>query len=44
MNDEFKNVVSTEWLYSHLESPDIRIIDASWYFDHEKKCRERVSG
>ena len=41
MNDEFKNVVSTEWLYSHLDSPDIRIVDASWYFDHEKRNAEK---
>ena len=41
MNDELKNVVSTEWLYSHLDSPDIRIVDASWYFEHEKRNAEK---
>ena len=41
MNDQFKNVVSTKWLYSHLDSPDIRIVDASWYFEHEKRNAEK---
>ncbi|MBZ0128551.1 MAG: 3-mercaptopyruvate sulfurtransferase [Rhodobacteraceae bacterium] len=26
-----KTLVSTEWLAQHLASPDIRIVDASWY-------------
>jgi len=26
-----KTLVSTEWLARHMDSPDIRIIDASWY-------------
>ncbi len=26
-----KTLVSTEWLASHMTSPDIRVIDASWY-------------
>lgn len=26
-----KTLVSTEWLASHIASPDIRVIDASWY-------------
>ncbi|HKD20500.1 MAG TPA: rhodanese-like domain-containing protein, partial [Rhizomicrobium sp.] len=24
-------LVSTDWLAQHLEAPDVRIIDASWY-------------
>lgn len=26
-----KTLVSTDWLANHLSSPDIRVIDASWY-------------
>lgn len=26
-----KTLVSTEWLARHLNSPDVRVIDASWY-------------
>ena len=40
MNNEFKNIVSTEWLERHLDSPDIRIVDASWYFEHENRNAE----
>ena len=31
MSDDPKTLVSTAWLASHLEDPDLRIIDASWY-------------
>ena len=31
MRDDPKTLVSTEWLGSHLDDPDLRIIDASWY-------------
>jgi len=24
-------IVSTEWLAAHLEAPDVRVVDASWY-------------
>lgn len=30
-----RTVVSTEWLGRHLEDPDLRIIDASWYLPDE---------
>jgi len=30
-HDDPKNLVSTEWLAKHLNDPDLRIIDASWY-------------
>lgn len=30
-------LVSTAWLAEHLDAPDVRIIDASWYFPHEEK-------
>lgn len=28
-------IVSTAWLAEHLGAPDVRIVDASWYFPHE---------
>lgn len=28
-------LVSTAWLADHLQAPDVRIIDASWYFPQE---------
>ena len=31
MTDDPKTLVSTGWLAAHLENPDLRIIDASWY-------------
>jgi thiosulfate/3-mercaptopyruvate sulfurtransferase len=30
-------LVSTAWLTDHLEAPDVRIVDASWYFPHEER-------
>ena len=41
MENNFKNIVSTSWLEKHLEAPDIRIIDSSWYFPHEKRNAEQ---
>ena len=41
MKDDFKNIVSTGWLEQHLEAPDIRIIDSSWYFPQEKRNAEQ---
>lgn len=29
--DDPRTLVSTEWLAAHLDDPDLRIIDASWY-------------
>ena len=29
--DDPKTLVSTQWLAQHLEDPDLRILDASWY-------------
>ena len=31
MSDDPKTLVSTTWLASHLNDPDLRVIDASWY-------------
>ena len=41
MKDDFKNIVSTDWLEQHLEAPDVRIIDSSWYFPQEKRNAEQ---
>ncbi len=30
-----KTLVSTDWLADHLKDPDLRIFDASWYFESE---------
>ena len=30
--DDPKTLVSTDWLAAHLKDPDLRILDASWYF------------
>ena len=30
-------LVSTAWLADHLGAPDVRVVDASWYFPHEEK-------
>lgn len=29
--DDPKTLVSTDWLAAHLQSPDLRLLDASWY-------------
>ncbi len=29
-----KTLVSTDWLADNLKSPDLRLIDASWYLPH----------
>lgn len=31
MADDPRTLVSTDWLAAHLDDPDLRIIDASWY-------------
>lgn len=28
-------LVGTEWLHAHLEAPDLRVVDASYYMPHE---------
>lgn len=33
--DDPKTLVSTEWLAAHLNDPDLRIIDGSWYMEAE---------
>ncbi len=32
-----KILVSTEWLAEHLDDPDVRILDASWYLPADKR-------
>ena len=29
--DDHRTIVSTDWLAAHLDDPDLRVIDASWY-------------
>lgn len=31
MQDDPKTLVSTEWLAAHLNNPDLRVLDGSWY-------------
>jgi len=41
MQDDPRNLVSTDWLADHLKNPDLRILDASWYLpdsDREAKA------
>jgi len=38
MADEIPNtLVSTEWLAQHLEAPDVRVVDCSWYLPDAKR-------
>ena len=35
-----KTLVSTKWLSEHLKSPELRLIDASWYMPADNRdCR-----
>jgi thiosulfate/3-mercaptopyruvate sulfurtransferase len=36
-HSDHKTLVSTDWLARHIGSPDIRIIDASWYLPAAKR-------
>lgn len=33
-------LVSTAWLADNLSAPDIKVVDASWYFPHEERDAE----
>lgn len=35
--DDPKTLVSTKWLAQHLQDPDLRILDASWYLPDMKR-------
>ena len=35
--DDISTLVSTQWLADHLDAPDVRIVDASWYLPTEKR-------
>lgn len=37
MTDDPTQLVSTEWLAAHLNDPDLRILDASWYLPAMKR-------
>ena len=41
MEDDFKNIVSTDWMAQHLEAPDITIIDSRSYIQQEKRNAEQ---
>ena len=32
-----QSLVSTEWLAEHLEAPDVRVVDASWYLPADNR-------
>lgn len=36
-NDDPNTLVSTEWLAQHLNAPDVRVVDASWYLPDAKR-------
>lgn len=35
--DDPKTLVSTEWLAAHLNNPDMRVLDASWYLPADNR-------
>ncbi len=37
MSEDPRTLVSTDWLARHLDDPDIRILDASWYLPEMKR-------
>lgn len=37
MRNDPQTLVSTEWLQEHLKSPEIRILDASWYMPADNR-------
>ncbi|KAF0677300.1 3-mercaptopyruvate sulfurtransferase [Profundibacterium mesophilum] len=41
MQDDPRTLVSTDWLERHLNDPDLRVIDASWYMP-DAKCDARA--
>lgn len=45
-NDIPNTLVSTEWLAQHLNSPDVRVVDASWYLpdaDRDAKAEYKTA-
>ena len=34
---DYASIVSTEWLADHLNAPDLRVVDASWYLPDENR-------
>ncbi|KKJ77546.1 3-mercaptopyruvate sulfurtransferase [Kiloniella litopenaei] len=37
MSEKFNSVVSTEWLADHLDAPDVRVVDGTYYLPNENK-------
>ncbi|PLW77935.1 3-mercaptopyruvate sulfurtransferase [Cohaesibacter celericrescens] len=40
MGERTKWLVSTQWLETHLDSPDVVVLDGSWYLPHEQRDPE----
>ena len=37
--DHPRTLVSTEWLAGHLEDPDLRVVDATWFLEPGRDAR-----
>ncbi|WP_239995070.1 3-mercaptopyruvate sulfurtransferase [Rhodosalinus sediminis] len=37
MTDDPKTLVSTDWLAAHLDDPDLRVLDGSWYMPDQSR-------
>ncbi|WP_120496086.1 3-mercaptopyruvate sulfurtransferase [Kiloniella sp. EL199] len=37
MSENFNSIVSTEWLADHLDAPDVRVVDGTYYLPNENK-------
>ncbi|WP_417429146.1 3-mercaptopyruvate sulfurtransferase [Kiloniella sp.] len=37
MSEKFNSVVSTQWLADHLDAPDVRVVDGTYYLPNENK-------
>lgn len=43
MSDDPKTLISTDWLAAHLNDPDLRILDATWFLDPERDPRQEYN-
>ncbi|MDF3607203.1 3-mercaptopyruvate sulfurtransferase [Paracoccus sp. DMF-8] len=43
MSDDPKTLVSTKWLAAHLNDPDLRILDATWFLDAGRDARSEYN-
>ncbi len=37
LSEKFNSIVSTEWLADHLDAPDVRVVDGTYYLPNENK-------